>query len=119
MFASGTTLPLRVRCQLSCEGRLEREAPMRRPISIPVPSTAIPQTGSKCEAVPSLGIRKLLIELPGVVTVANVAIGSAKGRISLQVNGGDSTLVECIRYSDGGKDRAKVLRLITAGREVA
>ena len=56
---------------------------MRLPISIPVPSTTIPQTGSQCEAVPSLGIRELLIELPRVVTVADVAIGSAKGRVSL------------------------------------
>ena len=56
------------------------------PISILVPSTAITQASPECEAVRSGCVGKLLIDLPRIIVVAYLAIGSAKGRISLQID---------------------------------
>jgi hypothetical protein len=69
---------------------LEGQAPQRQRVSVQVPPAPVAQPGAEREAVSSPVVRELLVQLPGVVSVAYFAVGSSKGRVPLEVYRGDS-----------------------------
>lgn len=88
-------------------------------VSIPVPTPAVSQTHAKRKAVLASAICDLIVELPGIIPVANFAVRSSEARIAQKVDRGNAVPVIRIRYPQQGEDGSAVLTLIAADADVA